>query len=306
MTEDVNNNVGLCLDIDGTLYRGGSVFVEALPWLAGAAWTQSTDRTHLRAAVAAVMRHYGGPLQEVATRGLLSAVDGLRVLGCNQTAEAALKMLSELSGPNANGNGDTELYESREREHLRELLLSEYGAAVADRPVTIVRRSLATVFHHRRDGAVPSLPDRLVTTLSEIATDDVGVALVTDAPAHVAQAFTEGTAELNDAVSVVGTQYDRVDGVFTGDFTRVDKGEVITELADRRGWDWVIAGGDTTRDLAMAQRADRFIAVEGHGDIRRWAETEGIAETTRDTRATFVPHGQQLSPVLRQIVNEGQ
>ncbi len=304
MTENVDNNVGLCLDVDGTLYRRGSVFVEALPWLTGAAWTRSTDRAHLRAAVAAVMRHYGGSLRGMVTRGLLSAVDSLRMLGCNQTAKAALKMLSQLSGPH--GNGNTYPHRNREREHLHKLLLSEYGAAVADRPVTIVRRSLATVFHDRHDGAVPSLPDRLVTTLSEIATDDVSVALVTDAPAHVAQAFTESTAELNDAVSVVGTQYDRVDGIFTGDFTRIDKGEVITELADRQGWDWVIAGGDTTRDLAMAQRADRFIAVEGHGDIRRWAETEGTAEATRDTRATFVPYGQQLSPVLRRIVNEGQ
>ncbi|ESS10553.1 MAG: haloacid dehalogenase-like hydrolase [uncultured archaeon A07HR60] len=234
MAEPADNekhDTGLCLDIDGTLYRGGSVFVEALPWLAGASWTRASDRAHLRATVGAVARHHGGQLREVATRRLLSGVDTLRTAGADRAAETALKTLSGLPTPSANGGTQS----GRGRERLRERLLTEYGAAVADRPAAAICRSLAAVFKKGPDEPVPSLPDRLVTTLSEIATRGVDIALVTDAPAHVARAFADSTTRLDGIVTIVGTRYDRVDGVFTGEFTRIHKGDIIAELADNQG-----------------------------------------------------------------------
>jgi Phosphoserine phosphatase len=305
MAEPAGNeehNIGLCLDIDGTLYRGGSVFVEALPWLAGGSWTRPSDRAHLRATVGAVARHHGGWLREVVTRGLLSGVDTLRAAGADRAAETALETLSRLPAPSANGGTQSD----RGRKRLRECLLTEYGAAVADRPAAAIRRGLAAVFAKGPDKPVPSLPDRLVSTLSEIATRGVDIALVTDAPAHVAQAFADSAMELGRIVTVVGTQYDRVDGVFTGEFTRIHKGKMISELADRRGWDRVIAGGDTARDLAMAERADRFVAVEGHGDIRGQVAPRGEAPGIEGTNAAFVPRGQRLSPVLRDFVGDSE
>ena len=299
---NVEHDTGLCLDVDGTLYRGGSVFVEALPWLAGASWTRASDRAHLRATVGAVARHHGGRLRDVVTRGLLSGVDTLRAVGADQAAETALKTLSGLPTPSA--DGDTQSDQGRER--LRERLLTEYGAAVADRPAAAVRRSLAAVFRKGPTEPVPSLPTRLVTTLSDIAARGVDVALVTDAPAHVAQAFADSTTGLDGIVTVAGTQYDRVDGVFTGEFTRIHKGDIISELADRRGWDRVIAGGDTVRDLAMAERADRFVAVEGHGDIRGRVAPGDRAPGIEGTEAAFVPRGQRLSPVLLDCVGDGE
>ncbi|ERH04815.1 MAG: phosphoserine phosphatase [Halorubrum sp. J07HR59] len=300
--DDEKHDTGLCLDIDGTLYRGGSVFVEALPWLAGASWTRASDRAHLRATVGAVAHHHGGQLREVATRGLLSGVDTLRAAGADQAAKTALETLSGLPTPSADGDAQSD----RGRERLRERLLTEYGAAVADRPAAVIRRSLEAVFRNEPAEPVPSLPDQLVTTLSDIATTGVDIALVTDAPAHVARAFADSTTRLDGIVTIVGTRYDRVDGVFTGEFTRIHKGDIIAELADRQGWDRVIAGGDTARDLAMAKPADRFIAVEGHGDIR--GRITPRDETTRieGAETAFIPRGQRLGPVLRDFVDDGE
>ena len=56
-----DSKTALCLDIDGTLYCGGSVFIESLsylPFVQSGHWSP-TDRHVLRQAIGLVGRYYG-------------------------------------------------------------------------------------------------------------------------------------------------------------------------------------------------------------------------------------------------------
>lgn len=282
--------VGVALDVDGTIYRDGSVFVETLPWLAGADWTRPADRAALRQAVTLVAGHHAGRVRATATRGLLSVADVVRATAGDTAGDAALSVLTRLPSPRSDGEGD--------RKRLRERLLTRYGTAIADRPVDAVERSVARVVGPAPDGQARfRIAEPVAQLISDLRAEGVHVALVTDAPEHVVVPFAETFGGVD---SVAGTRYTSRDGMFTGAFERIDKAAVVGRLCDRHGWDRVVAAGDTERDLAMARHAARFVGVAGHGGLR-----ETIAQQTDDdasARTSFVARTDPLASVLRQAV----
>jgi phosphoserine phosphatase len=137
----------------------------------------------------------------------------------------------------------------------------------------------------------------------------VAVALVTDMPTAVAEAFVDEALDA-PVSAVAATQFDTDSGGrFTGDFRPVDKAGALRDLRDEHGWERVVAVGDTARDLAMCPVADQFVAVGGRGQIRAHIQSpdavagESDAETVRTAETVYVPCPASLGDVLRTMLS---
>lgn len=308
-----DRRVGLCLDIDGTVYRGGSVFVETLvrlPDAPGCSFS-ATERARLRRAVGVVGRYAGGRATAWRWRGTLWLVDALRTVD-GRAAETVLDGLTALQGRlSGDGTGRDGPRGTGTYEGMRRSLLRRYGSAVAGRDRAALRDGVAGLF----DGRAP-LDAGTASALSEAARSGVDVAFVTDMPEHVAGPFAEVAVDA-PVRAVVGTRFETdAAGRFTGGFEPVDKRAAVDGLRDRHGWEEVVAAGDTERDLGMAAAADRFVGVGGRGRIRDaldaptvvggnpQARTEAptSGSDASDGDVVYVPPGQSLGPVLRVVL----
>lgn len=283
-------HTGVCLDIDGTLYRQGSVFVEAIASLA----VQSTlfdpsARTHLRGAVGTVGEFYGGPFTRWRWEQTLRGLEGLRRQSNAQTAARALDWLrtarERLDGalPETDGRVD-----SAARVAFQQQLLTRYSRALAGQDRADLSGALRSIL---RD--VQPIDRRTGAALSRLANGGADLMLVTDMPSHVAEAFAEASIDAPVA-SVNGTTFQTDEsGAFTGDYTTIDKGTVVETLVGEREWEYTLAAGDTDRDAAMAPHVDTFLAVAGHGGVRR--AIEGLPG---EQTVLYVGRGDALGDVL--------
>lgn len=307
MSSTAGERVGVCLDIDGTLYREGSAFVDvlvALPVTAAHPFG-SSDRTQFRRAVGVVGRYEGGVTTAWCWRATLRAVEGLRRVTDARTAGRALDGLKRLQAwladrrASGRSRGD---YETMQKE-----LLEQYGTAIAGHDRTTIQSAVAACLQD-----LDPVDPETVGVLREATRAGIDVALVTDMPAHVAEQLA--TAVIDAPVrAVVGTRFgtDR-NGRFTGAFEPVDKGIAVSDLREKHGWASVVAAGDTRRDLAMAETADRFLAVAGQGRIRAAladpprldAEMAGRSGV-RDPPVASVPPDQSLGAALRVALGLG-
>lgn len=291
------DRVGLCLDVDGTLRRDGSVFLETAVRLPEVLPLSRSDRRHLRRALGAVGRYRGGRPAELRWRATLSVVDGLRAIDPSLGA-AALNRIADRRSSAGDRTGDDGPRGSYDR--MRRRLLRRYGRALAGHDREAVRAGAAAVLAEHRP-----IDDGIAGTLGDL---DVEVALVTDMPEHVAAPFAEVALAREDA-AVVGTRYGAEGGRLVGSFESVDKGAAVADLRERRGWSRTVAVGDTERDLAMAAVADRFVGVGGRGGIRSALEDPVVLDPTtgRDDRVVdgattvYVPPGASLATALRAV-----
>jgi hypothetical protein len=66
-----------------------------------------------------------------------------------------------------------------------------------------------------------------------------------------------------------GHAFEAEAGRYTGEYDPVDKRAALAEIREIRGWDYVVAAGDSAVDAEMAAVADCFLAVDRRGDGRR-------------------------------------
>lgn len=301
------SQIGVCLDIDGTLYRSGSAFVETLirmPDVPNCSFT-ATERAQLREALGIVGRYQGGRATAWRWRSSLRLVDVFRALGMTVMAERVLARLLAAqawldSVTPARGGDRTP---KGGYEELRTALLHQYGTVIAGHDSTTVTRGVKSLFQQLKP-ITPGMP----AVCADARQAGVGMALVTNMPEHVAQPYAE-TILPGSVQAVVGTDFETDGNQFTGTFDPVDKRAAVAQLRDRYGWKFVIAAGDTGRDLPMATTADHFIAVSGQGNIRTHLNDPVVLDTDdqslphmRDVAVSYVPPEQELSGALRLIL----
>ncbi len=261
--------VGFCLDVDGTLHRSGSVFVETLAHLGfcGALDLDAAERRHRRDVIGTVVEYDAGRRARRRWEGVLRGLDAVAVAGAPPLSDAVVSGLERIhaalpadSDPARRhaqrADGDGLDYRTMQRRAL-----DAYGRLIAGRrPVTVQRAARAVVARHvATDPAVEAGLERLRAA-------GASVCLVTDAPAHAARAYAR---ELPVAVEgVAGTRYAvDADGRFTGAYDVVDKGAAARRFRRAGEWERLIAAGDAVVDLAMAPSADLFLAVAGEGGL---------------------------------------
>lgn len=295
--------LGVCLDIDGTVYRSGSVFVESLGFLPYAAdvSTDDADARHLRTALAAVAEFRGGTVGKVKWLGVFSVLDLLRTAGANRVSEALLDGLVErraersLEGDGRSSGTRPERLRPRalgDYRSMQRTVLTAYGRFLRGKRAEVVERAVEEIVAERC-----RVDPGLEALLSDVSADPAAeVALVTDMPEHVASAY----ARTLDAEAVVrGTRFETdAEGRYTGRFETVDKGATVARLRADRGWTRVVAAGDSSVDLAMADEAEVFLAVAGQGDISRRLEGDPAERVVR------VGPGERFEPALREVVSD--
>jgi phosphoserine phosphatase len=295
---------GLCLDVDGTLYRDGSVFIETIARLPHAAvdWS-AADRAALRRTVGVVGDYHGGRWTARRWRLTLGLVGLVGRVGGPDTAVAALERLRELQARvDDPRSGPARDRSTADYERMRASVLETYGAAVAGHRRATLVEAVAGVL---ADGDPVDGPT--ATTLRELAGPRLEVALVTDMPAHVAEPFAESVLGV-PTVAVAATRFGTDgDGRLTGGIEPVRKGRAVAALRERRGWSRVVAAGDSVPDLAMREHAGQFIAVGGQGRIREALPEHAIAGETSERRlhgasVVYVPREQPLGTVLRSVL----
>lgn len=290
--------VGLCLDIDGTVYREGSAFVEVLLRLPDAPECGlAAERGRLRRALGTVGRYRGGWSTALRWRAALRAVDAVRTVGGERAASAALDGLRRFESRRKPRPGGDPAHGAAAYKRMRESLLSRYGEAIAGEDATALRAATTRILRERRP-----IDPGTATTLAGAARAGVDLALVTDMPAHVAEPFAE--AVVDAPVRAVRATRFGVDGAgrFTGSFDTVDKGEAVAALCERFGWERTVAAGDTVRDLPMAGPADTFVAVGGQGQLRESLSDPLVFGTdSHDSppETVYVPRDQPLAAALR-------
>lgn len=301
------SQIGVCLDIDGTLYRSGSAFVESLirmPDAPNCSFT-ATERAQLREALGIVGRYQGGRATSWRWRFGLRLVDVFRALGMTVIAKRVLARLlaaqAWLDSVTPACGGDRT--PKGGYQELRMALLQQYGTVIAGHDSTTVTRSVKSLFQQLRP-ITPGIP----AVCADAHRAGVSVALVTDMPDHVVKPYAE-TILPGSVQAVVGTDFETDSNQFTGTFDPVDKRAAVAQLRDRYGWEFVIAAGDTGRDLPMATTADHFIAVSGQGNIRTHLNDPVVLDTdgqspphVRDVAVSYVPPEQDLSGALRLIL----
>lgn len=261
--------VGLCLDIDGTVYRSGSVFIETLaflPYADGITLTPA-ERRYRRVALTAVAEYHGGFVGKTKWRSVLAGLDGLQAVGCRDLSETLLTMLAQRrsdgqpqrdvsSWSGQMHNSDIDRYRE-----MREAVLGAYGSLLRGRRRTAVVNAVADVVG-RRCGVDARLR-AILSTLADRA--DTDLYLVTDMPDHVATSYAR---KLRGVAGIVGVTYDTDDADrYTGGFDRVDKEATVSRLRTEREWDYVLAAGDSPVDLPMAGEVDCFLAVAGQSHL---------------------------------------
>lgn len=277
------DRVGVCLDIDGTVYRSGSVFVETLGFLpyADGVSMDETDKRHLRTALAAVAEFHGGTLGKLKWMGVLTLLDVLRANGANRFSESVLTSLIEHRTEQSPGQAEqwsrgqsrrTELRRvSGDYRSMQRTVLASYGRFLRGKHRSAVERAVDEIVDEQC-----RIEPRLEVLLDGITTNPVTeLVLITDMPEHVASAYAR---KLEPEVTVKGTSFETdAEGRYTGQFAGIDKEATVARLRTDRRWTHVIAAGDSSVDLEMASEADIFLAVAGQGDLASHFEGEVTA-----------------------------
>ena len=294
------DHVGLCLDVDGTVHRHGSIFVEALALVPYASDLRidDTDRASLREVLGAVAAYAGGDRSRRRWLGALRVCDALAAIGFERPVARALAGLIRRRAKRASSSsaGNTGDYRAMQRR-----ILDRYGAFLDGRRRERIERAFEQVVtsHLRVDPATSR-------TLADFAESvELDVVLVTDVPTHVARPYA---GLLGEGVDVVGTDFETAEGRFTGDYAFVEKGPAVEALRAERGWDYTLTAGDSGNDLPMAAVADLFLAVDGRGTVReqlpadyRTVETRAVrsGSLSADTDAVLVPRTVSFADALR-------
>ncbi|WP_136690087.1 HAD family hydrolase [Halorhabdus amylolytica] len=299
-----DDRVALALDVDGTVHRHGSVFVESLALLpyAGDISLDETDRDTLRDVLGSVAAYAGGDRSRRRWLAVIRVCDALAAAGLERPVARLLAGLVRYRARYASTSesaGDAGDYREMQRR-----ILDRYGTFLDGRRRERVERAFQRVLerHFRVDPA-------LRRALADLATVvDLDVVLLTDVPTHIARPYA---ALLGDDVEVVGTDFATIDGRFIGKYTFVGKGATVDRLRAERGLDYVLAAGDSANDLPMAAAADLLLAVAGRGNLLtelppefRSIEVSAVRTTglPADTDAVLVPRETSVADALRTTV----
>jgi phosphoserine phosphatase len=267
-------DVGFCLDVDGTLHRSGSVFVETLARLGfdGAMTMGAADRRHRREVIGTVVEYGAGPDSRRRWERIMWALDAVAGRGGEPLAAAAVSAIERgrallpdrapdddvqprTSAHRADGDGGLD-YRTMQRRAL-----DAYGRVIEGRRREHVERAAReTVAAH------VSTDPEVAATVERLQAAGATVCLVTDAPAHAARAYAEQLT--GDPARVAATRYHvDDDDRYTGEYTVVDKGAAARTFRASGDWDRLVAAGDAVVDLEMGAEADRFLAVAGEGGL---------------------------------------
>lgn len=315
LSYEPGDRVGICLDLDGTAYRSGSVFVETMAVLPHAPGFDppEDDRRHLRRALSAVAAYSGGRTTAIRWELTMAALDALTAFGAAPVSRRLLARIVDRRAGRASEDGVDGALDEPSRSarppvdpssyrRLRYRLLATYGAFLRGRRTTEIERLVEGVV----DAHVPV--DRPLQAVLERAgrETDVETYLVTDAPDHVARAYARKLTGDPDRVCATGFETD--EGRFTGAFEPVNKRRTIDRLRAERGWEYVVAAGDSAVDVPMATVANLFFPVCGQGDVdARFDDLVPILPTSierlrgtldRNRNAIVVPADEDLSRVL--------
>lgn len=298
----MDGRVGLCLDVDGTAYRDGSVFVETMGYFQFSAELDVTadDRRVLRDALGAVAAFRGGDRARRTLGLAFRLLDAVRVVFGARAAVHALRWFVRVQHA-GDGEADTDPGDYREVEHT---LLDAYGRFLRGRRPETVRTAARRV-------VAEWLPvdERLADLLT--GRPAVETYLVTDAPAHVATGYA---AQLTgEPERTVATEWAVADGTYTGDYSPVEKSAAVERLRETRGWDVVVAAGDSPVDREMAAAADVFLGVEGvSGDgpftddadaLALPADLARVVAAVEAGRPLVVPDGVALADALEAVLD---
>lgn len=267
-------DVGFCLDVDGTLHRSGSVFVETLARLGygGALPLEAADRQHRRDVIGTVVEYGAGPESRRRWERIMWALDAVAGRGGEPIAAAAVSAIERGrtllpdradrdDGPHRTSahraDGDEGLdYRTMQREAL-----DAYGRVIEGRRRDAVERAAAATVaaHVSTDPAVAATVERLQAA-------GATVCLVTDAPGHAARAYADQLTGDPDRVAATRYHVDD-DDRYTGEYTIVDKEAAARRFRAAGDWKRLVAAGDSVVDLQMGAVADRFLAVAGEGGL---------------------------------------
>lgn len=295
------DRVALTLDVDGTVHRHGSIFVETLALLpyAGDISLDEADRDILRDVLGSVAAYAGGDRSRRRWLGVLRICDVLAAAGLGRPVARLLAGLVRYRARRASASataGDASDYREMQRR-----ILDRYGTFLDGRRRDRVQGAFERVIerHLRVDPAVR----RVIADLATVV--DLDVVLVTDVPTHIARPYA---ALLGDEIDVVGTDFATSDGRFTGEYTFVDKGAAVDRLRTERRWGYALAAGDSANDLPMAAAADLLVAVAGRGNLiaelppaYRSVEVSALRSggLPADTDAVIVPRETSVADALR-------
>jgi phosphoserine phosphatase len=265
-----------CLDLDGTVYPSGSVFVKCLvlyPWYGevGAA-----DAARLRRCVGLVAGYRYG---ESGRRRVEAALAWLHALRERLPRAVSLRLadalldatfadlpgrLARLAGTGRRGS---ERWRGAEGTYagMRDAVLSSYASFLEGRRVDAVERTTRAVVD--RHAAVDPAWRRL---LERLRAAGATVYLVTDAPEHVGRAYLSKAG--GDAERVRATTFETCENRFTGAFEPVEKAAAARRARTAGEHDFLVAAGDSAVDVGMRDAADVFVAVVGEGDVDRALE----------------------------------
>jgi hypothetical protein len=300
----------LCLDIDGTLYRDGSVFIESisyLPFVQSGHWSP-TDRRMLRRAVGLVGGYYGNIWTEKRWQMTLRVVDILQRTGNNKLALSLLDTLRELQARlNSVITSEYSLNSPSTGNYneMRISLLNKYAKAITTHHRADVRTAVENAISR-----CTLIDDTTATALEDITTSlsSSELVLITDMPTLIAEMFAS-EAIAAPVETVVATKFETDQrNRFTGEFQSINKSKMIKVLNKRYNWDRVIAAGDTVRDLEMQSTADQFIAVSGQGRIDEHLQEPYVTASKSNANPidgsdnVYVPRDVSLGMVLRRAI----
>lgn len=305
-----DSKTALCLDIDGTLYRGGSVFIESLsylPFVQSGHWSP-TDRHVLRQAIGLVGRYYGNAWTEKRWQITLRIVDLLQRIGTDEIALSSLDTLREFQ-TQLNSVIDPEYTfnspSASDYDEMRISLLTTYAKAITTHHQSELRTAINDIISR-----CTLIDKTTATALEDISTSSssLDIILITDMPTTIAETFASEAIEA-PIQTTVATRFetDQTER-FTGEFHSINKSEMLTTLDEQHDWDRIVAAGDTVRDLRMRSIADRFIAVSGQGQINEYLQkpyvtaTGSNPEIINNSRDVYVPSEVPLGVVLRALL----
>jgi phosphoserine phosphatase len=272
------DRVGLALDLDGTAYRDGSVFVETMAYLAVGGSTLDLDaaeRERLRRTVLEVARYRGGEPTRRRWAWVLRALGLVGTFGGPSLAGDAFERIARVrAGRSRPDSGASSASTSATRgsldyDGMRRTTLRGYGEVLRGRDRTSVERATDRIVRER----LP-VDGRLRTVLGRVREAGGEVAFVSDAPAHLVRSYA---ALLVDDARIRATAFGTEEGRYTGRYEPVDKRAALETLRGTRDWDYVLAAGDSAVDAEMADVADCFLAVAGQGDGHRRFEASNPA-----------------------------
>jgi phosphoserine phosphatase len=297
--------VGCCLDVDGTLHRSGSVFVETLAFL-GYGDTLALDaeaRRYRREVIGAVAEYDGGPAKRRRWEWALKVLDALAQVGGKRLAGATLSGLARLHDARSEDRLPETAADGGRARHgeyraMQRRVLDAYGNLLAGMDQETVERAARDAVE--RHVGVDLCVERAIAVARAEA--DAEVFLVTDAPVHAARAYAD--VLFGEPDNAIGTRFAVDDaGRFTGEYELVDKGRAAERLRAERGWEFVVAAGDSAVDLRMASAADAFLAVDGEGDVERALDDPTAAvDLPESCRVYRVGRGESVGPSLLQAL----